>query len=141
MKKVEKILIPLDGSNCSERVLPEVEKFATESNATLALLRVAFAYPFTGVDPIDAEVKAIREAEDYLQRIEDQLKAKGLKVESHVRYGQEADEILDHASQKDIDLIAMATQDGSWIKRFLYGNVAEKVHRNSTKPVFLVRCV
>lgn len=140
MEKVEKILVPLDGSDCSEKILPEIEKFATEFNATLALLRVAYVHPIPGIDLIDAEAKAVRESEEYLQRIEEQLKAKGLKVESHVRYGQEADEILDHATQKDIDLIAMSAQDGSWIKHLFYGNIAEKVHRNSPKPVFLVRC-
>ncbi len=140
MGKMEKILVPLDGSNCSERVIPEAAKLAGAFDATLALLRVAYAHSFPGIDLVEAEVKAVREAEDYLQRLEERLKTEGLKVESHVRYGQEAEEILDHASQKEIDLIAMATPDGSWMKRLLYGDVAKKVHRHSPKPVFLVRC-
>ena len=69
------------------------------------------------------------------------MKAKGLTVDTHVRYGDEAEEILDHASQKDIDLVAMTTHGRSGVKRFLLGSVAEKILRHSTKPVFLVRCV
>ena len=140
MERMERILVPLDGSGCAEAVLPSVEKLAKELKASVALLRVVYAHTFPGVDPTDAEVKVVREGEDYLRRIEEGLKAKGLKVDSHVRYGFDAEEILDHAAQKDIDFIAMTTHGRSGVKRFLIGSVAEKILRHSPKPVFLVRC-
>jgi nucleotide-binding universal stress UspA family protein len=140
MENIRKVLVPLDGSECAERVLPTLEKLAADLKANPSLLRVAYVHTFPGVDPVDAQVKAVREAEEYLGKLERQLSAKGLKVESHVRYGHEAEEILDHAAQKDIDLIAMTTHGRSGIKRFLFGSVAEKVIRHSPKPVFLVRC-
>ena len=138
--RFQRILVPLDGSDCAENVLPMVEKLATELKASIALLRVALAHTFPGVDPTEAEVKVVREAEDYLKKIEDRLKAKGFKVDSHVRYGNDAEEILDHAAQKDIDMIAMTTHGRSGVKRFLIGSVAEKILRHSPKPIFLVRC-
>ena len=61
-------------------------------------------------------------------------------METHVRYGHDAEQILDHAAQKDVDLIAMTTHGRSGVKRFLLGSVAEKVLRHSPKPIFLVRC-
>jgi len=140
MEKFQKILVPLDGSNCAENVLPMVEKLASELKASIALLRVALAHTFPGVDPTEAELKVVREAEEYLKKVEDRLKAKGFKVDSHVRYGNDAEEILDHANQKDIDMIAMTTHGRSGVKRFLLGSVAEKVLRYSPKPIFLVRC-
>lgn len=140
MEKFKRILIPLDGSDCAENVLPVVEKLATELKADLVLLRVALANTFPGWDPTEAQLKVVREAEAYLQKVEDRLKAKGFKAESHVRYGEDAEEILDHAAQKEIDLIAMTTHGRSGVKRFLLGSVAEKVLRYSPKPIFLVRC-
>jgi nucleotide-binding universal stress UspA family protein len=140
MEKFQRILIPLDGSDCAENVLPMVEKLATELKADLVLLRVALANTFPGWDPTEAQLKVVREAETYLQKVEDRLKAKGFKVESRVRYGDDAEEILDHAAQKGIDLIAMTTHGRSGVKRFLLGSVAEKVLRYSPKPIFLVRC-
>jgi len=140
MEKFERILVPLDGSECAEIVLPKVEKLATDLKANVALLRVAYAHTFPGADPTEAEVKVVREAEEYLRKIEERLKAKGFKVDSHVRYGNDADEILDHAAQKDIDFIAMTTHGRSGVKRFLLGSVAEKILRHSPKPIFLVRC-
>ena len=140
MEKYEKILVPLDGSTCAENILPTVEKLATDFKASIALLRVAYVHTFPGVDPTEAEVKVVREAEEYVHGVEQRLKAKGFKVESHVRYGDEAEEILDHAAQKDISLIAMSTHGRSGVKRFLLGSVAEKLLRYSPKPIFLVRC-
>lgn len=140
MKEIEKILVTLDGSECAERVLPLAEKMARELKAAVALLRVAYVHTFPGVDPIDAQVKVVREAEEYLGKIERQLTEKGLKVETHVRYGHDVDEILNHAAQADIDLIALTTHGRSGVKRFLLGSVAEKVLRHSSKPIFLVRC-
>jgi nucleotide-binding universal stress UspA family protein len=140
MEKFQRILVPLDGSECAEIVLPKVEKLATDLKASIALLRVAYAHTFPGADPTEAEVKVVREAEEYLRKIEERLKAKGFNVDSHVRYGNDADEILDHAAQKDIDFIAMTTHGRSGVKRFLLGSVAEKILRHSPKPIFLVRC-
>jgi nucleotide-binding universal stress UspA family protein len=140
MEKFERILVPLDGSECAENVLPKVEKLSTELKASIALLRVAYAHTFPGVDPTEAEVKVVREAEEYLRKIEERLKAKGFRVDSHVRYGNDAEEILDHAAQEEIDIIAMTTHGRSGVKRFLLGSVAEKMLRHSPKPIFLVRC-
>jgi len=141
MEKLEKILVPLDGSNCAENVLPLVEKLARELKISISLLRVVIAHTFPGVDPTEAQVKVVREAEEYLERIADELKTKGLKVDTHVRYGNDAEEILEHANQNVIDMIAMTTHGRSGVKRFLLGSVAEKVIRYSTKPVILVRCI
>ena len=140
MPGLKGILVPLDGSECAENVLPMVEELATELKASMALLRVAYAHSFPGTDQTGAEVNVVREAEEYLKKIEDRLKAKGFKVDSHVRYGNDAEEILEHASQKDIDFIAMTTHGRSGVKRFLLGSVAEKLLRHSPKPIFLVRC-
>ncbi len=140
MQDFEKILVPLDGSACAENVLTKVEELATHLKASIALLQVVYAHAFPGADPTQAEVKVVKEAEEYLKKLEERLEAKGFKVDTHVRYGNDAEEILDHAAQKDIDIVAMSTHGRSGVKRFLLGSVAEKVLRHSPKPVFLVRC-
>jgi len=140
MPKIERILVPLDGSKCAETIFATVEKLAADLKTAVALLRVAYAHVIPGVDPVEAQVKVVKEAEEYLRDIGKQLAAKGIQVETHVRYGHDAEEILDHAAQPDIDLIAMTTHGRSGIKRFLLGSVAEKVLRHSPKPILLVRC-
>jgi len=140
MDKIKKILVPLDGSACAETVLTKVGNLAADLKAGICLLRVAYAHTFPGVDQTDTEVKVVREAEDYLNTVEERLKSKGFKVDTHVRYGNAAEEILDHAAMNDIDLVAMSTHGRSGVGRWLLGSVAEKVLRHSSKPIFLVRC-
>ncbi len=141
MTQRAKILVPLDGSECAERILPRVEKLASRMNSGISLLRVALAHTFPGVDPTEAELAVVREAEAYLEGIRKQLEAKGFDVDTHVRYGDDAEEILAHTVHEDIDIIAMSTHGRSGVKRFLLGSVAEKIVRHATKPVCLVRCL
>jgi nucleotide-binding universal stress UspA family protein len=140
MEKKERILVPLDGTPCSENILPKVERLASDLKSGICLLRVVHARTFPGADPTEAQVTVVREAEEYLQKIEDQLKAKGLDADSHVRYGDGVREILDHATQKEVDLIAMSTHGRTGIKRWLLGSTAEKIVENSPRPVFVARC-
>ena len=139
MESHQRILVPLDGSGCGENVLPKVEEMASNLGAGICLLRVTSAHTFPGADPTEAQVKVVRAAEEYLKGLEDQLKAKGFDVDTHVRYGDEVEEILDHAALKEIDLIAMS-RGHAGVKQFFLGCVAEKVLRHAPKPVFLVRC-
>ena len=140
MEKDERILVPLDGSGCAENILPRVEELATDRKAGICLLRVVSAHTFPGVDPTEAEVKVVREAEEYLQTLKERLGAKGFDVDTHVRYGKDVEEIVDHAAMKNIDMIAMSTHGRHGVKRLLFGSVAEKVLRHTPKPVFLARC-
>lgn len=139
MEKDQRILVPLDGSNCGENILPQVEELASKLGTGICLLRVTSAQSFPGADPTEAEVRVVREAEGYLKNLEDRLKSKGFDVDTHVRYGDEVEEIIDHASQKEIDFISMSGRHRG-VKHFLRGCVAEKVLRHTPKPVFLVRC-
>jgi nucleotide-binding universal stress UspA family protein len=140
MEKGERILVPLDGSECAENVLPKVEELAELKGEGICLLRVALAHTFPGADQTEAQVEVVREAEEYLHGVEERLKAKGFDVNAHVRYGNEVEEILDHAAQKEIDFVAISTPRHRGVRHFFRGCVAEKILRHTPKPVFLVRC-
>jgi nucleotide-binding universal stress UspA family protein len=132
----ERILVPLDGSRCDENIISKVEELAIGKKEGICLLRVVSARAFPGVDP----KKIFQEAEQYLQGLENRLRAKGFDVDTRIRYGDNVEEILDHAAHKEIDLIAMSTYGHRGVKRFFLGSVAEKVLQHIPKPVFLVRC-
>lgn len=144
MKGYKKILVPLDGSETSEAILPEIEKLASVSKANIALLYVV-PIPIIpgGIEPIvnyqPITDTLIKDAEAYLRKIEKRLKGKGFTVESHLQEGNEAQRILEHAEGEDIDLIAMSTHGRSGVSRWLLGSVAEKVIRHANKPILLVR--
>ena len=136
-----RILVPLDGSGLAEAILSDVVELATQHRAEVVLLRVASAHARIGSDLTEAQVHAVAEAEGYLAEKEQQLADRGIRVSSVVRYGQPAEEILDHARTSGIDLIAMSTHGRSGMERVLLGSVAERVVRESPVPLLLRRAV
>lgn len=141
MEVYEKILLPLDGSELSESALPEAEKLAAVSNAKICLIRVVHR-SIMGLsdESLLSQAELIREADRYLKDIKNRLEAKGFTAESHVWYGPNAaEEILNHIEFYGTDLIVMATHGRSGLKRLLMGSVTEKVAKNTTNPVVLVR--
>jgi nucleotide-binding universal stress UspA family protein len=61
------------------------------------------------VDLTQHQVNVVREAEEYMAKVEANLKSVGVKVNSVVRYGNDVQEIVDHAKDGGFDLIAMST--------------------------------
>jgi nucleotide-binding universal stress UspA family protein len=134
-----RMLVPLDGSRLAEGILPHVQELAKSLAAELVLLRVAFAHAFPGGDPIQAQVTAVQEAEDYVSGLAHTLQQEGVRTEAKVRYGDPVEEILDHVARDHIDLIAMATHGRTGLARVVLGSVAENVLRQTPVPMLLVR--
>ena len=135
----KKILVPLDGSKLAEGILPRVEWLAKIHEAEVTLLRVALAHTFPGMDPIQHQVNVVREAEEYLAKVEENMRGVGVKVDSVVRYGHDAQEIVDHAQDRDFDLIAMSTHGRTGVTQFVLGSVANKVIHTTKVPILLCR--
>ena len=134
-----KILVPLDGSPLAEGILPQVSEMARVHGAMIFLLRVGFALVFPGVDPAEAQMGSIVEAEGYIEGVRKRLQAEGIPAEASVRYGFPAEEILTHACRNGVDLIAMATHGRTGPARWVLGSVAEQVLRHADVPVLLFR--
>jgi nucleotide-binding universal stress UspA family protein len=136
-----KILVPLDGSRVAEAALPRAEELLRgHPEATLLLLRAVEAKIFPGVDPIDAQVSVVHDAEDYLERVAERLRASGIPtVRTSVWYGAASAAILDTARRRKPDLIVMSTHGRRGMTRLIAGSVAESVLRETRTPIFLIR--
>jgi nucleotide-binding universal stress UspA family protein len=138
--KTSTILVPLDGSSLAEAALPKALELAEASDARLILLRAAQAHSFPGVDPTNAQVKVVREAEEYLAGVADRLADLGFKkVECSVWYGSAPYAIVEAARVYKVDLIVMTTHGRSGLGRLILGSVAESVLRGTTTPILLLR--
>jgi nucleotide-binding universal stress UspA family protein len=139
--KFDKILVPLDGSPFAEAALPKaVELIRNNGEATLILLRAAEAATLPGVDPTDAQVTVVREAEEYLETVAARLREDGVpRVRTSVWYGAAAPSILEAARMTNPDLIMMSTHGRGGIGRLIVGSVAESVLRGTRTPIFLIR--
>ena len=157
-----KILVPLDGSELAECVLPHVEDMAkgcgTEEVILLSVTERVIGYKPTaevtqpvGVGFSEAVTKVPvyvgkmqRQAARYLHRVMNQLEKKGIKVQIEVLLGEPAQEIINYAKENDCDLIAMASHGRSGINRWAhsigaFGGVADKVLRASPVSVLMVK--
>ena len=137
----DKILIPLDGSRFAEAALPKaVELIRDNPRATPILLRAAEATSFPGVDPIDAQVSVVQEAEDYLETVAARLREDGVsEVRPSVWYGPAAPAIVEAARLTKPDVIMMSTHGRTGFGRLIVGSVADSVLRGTRTPIFLIR--
>lgn len=137
--KANRILIPLDGSEVAEAALAPALDMARPGSSLLILMRAAVARTLPGTDAIDAQVLAVREAEEYLAGVQKRLEKDGGRVESHVWYGPPAPAIVEAAKAQKVDVIVMSSHGRSGIGRIVFGSVAESVLRGTRVPIFLVR--
>ncbi|MCC6741698.1 MAG: universal stress protein [Planctomycetia bacterium] len=136
---LERILVPLDGSEVAEAVLGQVCRLLRVKDASVILFEAGPVPVQPGVEyaPLLSDLKA--EAERYVGALERQLRKEGVSVRGLVRVGGEATSVLDAARDEKATLIAMATHGRTGLSRFVFGSVAEKVVRASEIPILLVR--
>jgi nucleotide-binding universal stress UspA family protein len=138
--KLNRILIPLDGSTLAESALTPAMELAGPAGATLLLVRAAEAHVVPAADPVEAQVKVVREAEAYLESVAERLRRQGAHaVEPSVWYGPAPASIVDAARLRAADLIVMTTHGRSGLGRLIVGSVAESVLRGTTTPILLLR--
>jgi nucleotide-binding universal stress UspA family protein len=149
----QKIVVPLDGSEIGEAVLPKVEDLILGStppmDAEVTLLRVISKINFNVLTEDDAaqlpysesEVRELtRAATDYLEKVAAGLRGKGLKVKTSVTFGHAAEEIVTTAQEMKASLIAMSTHSRSNFVKWAIGSVTDKVLRLEGKiPVLAIR--
>jgi nucleotide-binding universal stress UspA family protein len=140
---VRKILVPLDGSKLAELALPHAVAMAKRSNAQVILIQAIHELEIAPSDRVVAEkppVSPQESAESYLRSVLADLRTKeGIDGEVMVREGHPAEVILQAAESEETDLIVMSTHGRSGLNRWVYGSVADKVLRQSPKPLLLIR--
>ena len=144
----KRILVPLDGSDLAECVLPHVESIAKGHGVEeVAFLRVVEPFEqicdFEGcvsqetMNSIDVDSKA--SAESYLSQLAKRTKYDGVSVKPEVITGKPAENIAGYAAKNAVGLIIMATHGRSGISRWSWGSVADRVLRSACVPILMVR--
>lgn len=142
------IIVPLDGSEMAEAVLPTVIRISKKLRLEVFLVRV-YSNPYSGFTSgggqyavnIDALMKDIRDqARNYLEAKMAELRKRGIEQISYLlQEGIGADEIVATAEQTPESLIVMCSHGRSGVQRWVMGSVAETVVRHADKPVLVIR--
>ncbi len=141
-----RILVPLDGAARAEKAIPVATRLAKASGGTLILLQVVInpgdssgvmyePIVFTQED-IDTEIS---KATKYLMSLSLADELEGIGVQTLILIGAVAPSILSAIQTNDIDLVVMNSHGESGLMRWVMGSVAQKIVRQSSVPVLVLR--
>jgi nucleotide-binding universal stress UspA family protein len=142
-----RILVPTDFSPDAEAALAYALELAQRFNASVHLLHVVENPLSAGVwsseiytaEIAGLQVNLVRDAEDRLRRTIPLIAGEPAGITHEVRTGNAADQILEVARARLIDLIVMGTRGRKGIAHFVMGSVAERVVRTAPCPVLTLR--
>ncbi len=139
---LERILVPVDFSDCSLDALEYAVVVAQQAKASLMLLHVLEPVSY-GLDFTLSHIRTREQVrESWTKRLEELASShqhSHVAMEFRLRGGLPADSILDSAQTLPCDLIVMGTHGRRGISHTISGSVAEAVLRKSHCPVIAVR--
>lgn len=153
LREIRRILVILDGSLRSERILEHAGELATICGASLILAgiegdtsRASDGQPRAGDPPTsDESARVAAELRAYLERAAERLEARQLNVTMTVLPGERAgDAVVDYIEARaeeptqGIDLVAMETADRPLVSRLLFRDLGDELLERC--PVPLLRC-
>ncbi|RMD50520.1 MAG: universal stress protein [Ignavibacteria bacterium] len=145
MQQISKILVPVDFSDYSLKALKYATDFARSFDAKVYLIYVVepVLYP---ADFSMGQIAIPDTSEDFVERGKNELNSLAeahlmglVEYETIVRTGRPFIEIIQAASEYDIDLIIIATHGHTGVEHLLFGSTAEKVVRKAPCPVLTIR--
>ena len=136
-KSIERMLIPLDGSEESETILDAAAELSSLTAAERTLIRVVPLLPYAGVPWTEKEDEAL----SYLNRIAVKLRGQPSAVHTEIVSSDNAlgEVLLANAQASRVDLIAVTSRRGGgpW-ERFIRSPVNYLIGRSHV-PVLVVR--
>jgi nucleotide-binding universal stress UspA family protein len=140
--RLERILVPVDFSDCSLDALEYAVVVAQQAKASLMLLHVLEPVSY-GLDFTLSHMRTREHVrESWTKRLKELTSShqhSHVAIEFQLRGGLPADSILDSAQTLPCDLIVMGTHGRRGISHTISGSVAEAVLRKSHCPVIAVR--
>jgi nucleotide-binding universal stress UspA family protein len=140
-----RILIATDGSDRSKKAAEEGVELAKALGAQVVALNVvnevvvASAVRQLGSDRKEVETKLKAAGQKAVEEIKKMGDAAGVKVDTVIRIGAPANDVIDVAGAEKADLIVMGSHGESGASKLLIGSVVQKVLYWATIPVLVVR--
>ena len=130
------VLLPIDGSDCSEKSVEWAAKTFSRDDARFHLLYVVEMNEGVRIQVdsyVDAANKALAKAADY-------LKNQGATVaQTGHTFGHPADEICKYADKEDLDLVVLGSHGRTGLKKLVLGSVSENVLEHCKRPVVIYK--
>jgi nucleotide-binding universal stress UspA family protein len=144
MATFKKIMVPIDFSENSPKVLETAVAVAEKFDAQLSIVFVVqtiedysgFFVPHMPISQFEDEM--VQGAEKKMADFLDTNLKSDLPHSATVVKGNVAEEIIDYAARHDIAMIVMGTHGYKGLEKVLFGSVAEKVVKTAPCPVLTI---
>lgn len=138
---IERLLVPLDGSQLAEKILPIAAYFARALHASVHLIHVVEKNAPSQVHK-QLHLTNEKEASEYLNGVKARMQFPEDSVSIHVHadeVGNVTRSIISHAEHElPSDLIIMCAHGHGGTRRFLFGSIAQQVASSGKTPVLFV---
>jgi nucleotide-binding universal stress UspA family protein len=139
------VLVPLDGSQLAESVLPAVAWLAKRLGASITLIHIIEQGPSATIHG-DRHLTQPDEAEAYLTEVAARLRDQdgiATPVECHVHTTDKGESdvarsIVDHTADLEPDLIVLAPHGSGGLRDIFFGNIAQQVIQMGRTPILVV---
>jgi nucleotide-binding universal stress UspA family protein len=137
----EKILVAIDGSDCSNRALAKALELAALANAHVTALAVEGPLPAYAATVGEVE-EVKREKDTFFRALAAQARLEGehagIEIDVDVRPGHAAELITRVAEEGGCDLVVLGHR-GHSVRDRLLGSTADRVAEHAHCPVMIVR--
>jgi nucleotide-binding universal stress UspA family protein len=142
----KRILVPTDGSEITAKAVKTAVELAKMAGAELLAIGVKEPFPYSAISemqpvpPQEFYDAQERMASSRVKAVVDAAKAAGLACQAHtVEALHPWEAIIEHARDKQCDLIVMASHGRRGMSALLLGSETQKVLTHSGLPVLVVR--
>jgi nucleotide-binding universal stress UspA family protein len=143
---IKRIVAPTDGSPDSSRALPAIKALAAAQDAEVLLVQVVeFPTLLDSYNLVPAEAyqeledATAQAARDNLARLAADLDETGIRASATLLWGSPSIGLVDFEKEHEADLTVLASHGLTGIKRFTLGSVADRLVREGSAPVLVVR--
>jgi nucleotide-binding universal stress UspA family protein len=142
---IKVIVVPLDGSEISESVIPFATEIAIKTDSELIFARVTSAVLQSPAGEIgmgyalpSESITGENIAAEYLLPFVNDAKSRGISASMRTPIGRAASSITSLADENENTIIVIGTRGQGGIKRWVIGSVTDKVIRSSGHPVLVI---
>lgn len=140
------VLVPIDGSDHSEKALEHVLEELSDAEITLLhVINPVSSFDYGSDEYFDADGyqdhlnRQREEGQALLETYRETAAERGIGVETVLETGSPARRILETIEDTGVDRVVMGSRGRSGVGRVLFGSVAETVTRRASVPVTIVR--
>ncbi|HZH92950.1 MAG TPA: universal stress protein [Tissierellaceae bacterium] len=137
---MKKILVPIDGSDCSKKALMKAKDLGKAFGSHITILTIIDSIRYLDMDfKFDAVRDGIDLSKQLLVTALEDFKDYPGEVETLYKTGDVAEEIIDVAEEGGFDLIVMGSRGLGVFSRTILGSVSHKVIQHSKTTVMVVK--